>query len=121
MSTWNELAMQMLGGEGPAALVCRQWLMPAEGRDAVIFPPTFAAAEGGGKAGYNIDALGDPNDVRAPPISQSSIRLARRPTAWSRCLRRKMGRTHPIRGWYRRSRSRRATGSSICSTLAPRC
>jgi CRISPR-associated protein Csb1 len=59
MSTWNELAKQMLAETGPAALVCRQWLVPAEGRDAVIFPPTFAAAEGGGKAGYNIDPLGD--------------------------------------------------------------
>ena len=51
----------MLAANGPAALVCRQWLMPVEGRDAVIFPPTFAAAEGGGgKAGYNIDPIGDP-------------------------------------------------------------
>jgi CRISPR-associated protein Csb1 len=58
MSTWEELANTILAADGPAALVCRQWLMPAEGRDAVIFPPTFAAAEGGGgKAGYNIDKL----------------------------------------------------------------
>ncbi len=56
MSTWNELADKMLATDGPAALVCRQWLMPAEGRDAVIFPPTFAAPEGGGKDGYKIDA-----------------------------------------------------------------
>lgn len=63
MSAWNELATQMLAEDGPAALVCRQWLMPAEGRDAVIFPPTFAAAEGGkGKAGYNIDPLPDSSD-----------------------------------------------------------
>lgn len=55
---WNALADEMLAANGSAALVCRQWLMPAEGRDAVIFPPTFAAAEGGGgKAGYNIDPL----------------------------------------------------------------
>jgi CRISPR-associated protein Csb1 len=58
MSTWQTLALEMLANDGPAALVCRQRLMPAEGRDAVIFPPTFAAAEGGaGKAGYNIDPL----------------------------------------------------------------
>ena len=40
--------------------------MPAEGRDAVIFPPTFAAGEGGGKAGYNIDRLGEPGDPKGP-------------------------------------------------------
>jgi CRISPR-associated protein Csb1 len=60
MTSWDNLAAQMLASDGPAALVCRQWLMPAEGRDAVIFPPTFAAAEGGaGKAGYNIDPITD--------------------------------------------------------------
>ncbi|EJW11569.1 hypothetical protein A33M_3012 [Rhodovulum sp. PH10] len=63
MSGWDALADRMLAADGPAALVCRQYLMPAEGHDAVIFPPTFAAAEGGGgKAGYNIDPLGDPAD-----------------------------------------------------------
>ncbi|MBX5454898.1 MAG: type I-U CRISPR-associated protein Cas7 [Acidobacteriia bacterium] len=61
MNAWNELADSMLAADGPAALVCRQWLMPAEGRDAVIFPPTFAAPEGG-KAGYNIDEIHDRND-----------------------------------------------------------
>ncbi len=68
MSTWNELAAEMLAADGPAALVCQQWLMPVAGRDAVIFPPTFAAAEGG-KAGYNIDRLGDPNDPKAPLVA----------------------------------------------------
>lgn len=62
MNLWNELADKMLASDGPAALVCRQWLMPAEGHDAVIFPPTFAAPEGGGKAGYNIDEIRDGND-----------------------------------------------------------
>jgi CRISPR-associated protein Csb1 len=62
MTTWNEIADKMLVANGPAALVCRQWLMPAEGRDAVIFPPTFAAPEGGGKASYNIDEVRDAND-----------------------------------------------------------
>lgn len=58
MTDWDAIANEMLGPDGPAALVCRQWLMPAEGRDAVIFPPTFAATEGGGgKAGYNIDEV----------------------------------------------------------------
>jgi CRISPR-associated protein Csb1 len=62
MSDWNDLAGMMLAPEGPAALVCRQWLMPAEGHGAVIFPPTFAAPEGGGKAGYNIDEVRDAKD-----------------------------------------------------------
>jgi CRISPR-associated protein Csb1 len=65
MTTWSDLAAEMLAETGPAALVCRQWLMPAEGRDAVIFPPTFAAGEGG-KAGYNIDRLGEPGDPKGP-------------------------------------------------------
>jgi len=64
MTTWDELASQMLAEKGPAALTCRQWLMPAEGHDAVIFPPTFAAAEGG-KADYNID----PGDEKTPSIA----------------------------------------------------
>lgn len=64
MTAWDGLATELLAADGPAALVCRQWLMPAEGRDAVIFPPTFAAAESGGdKAGYNIDPL-DPEAER---------------------------------------------------------
>jgi len=63
MTMWNEIANTMLAADGPAALVCRQWLMPAEGHDAVIFPPTFAAGEGSGrKADYNIDEARDPND-----------------------------------------------------------
>ncbi len=65
MSNWNDRAAQMLDAAGPAALICRQMLMPAEGHDAVIFPPTFAAAEGGaGKAGYNIDAISAPEDAK---------------------------------------------------------
>lgn len=42
--------------KGPAALVIREHLMPVEGHDAVVFPPTFAAAAGDGfPGGYNID------------------------------------------------------------------
>lgn len=42
---------------GPAALVIREHLMPVEGRDGVVFPPTYAAAEDKSKfaGGYNID------------------------------------------------------------------
>ena len=38
---------------GPVALTLHQNLLPAEGRDAVIFPPTYAGV------GYNIDTLAD--------------------------------------------------------------
>jgi CRISPR-associated protein Csb1 len=46
-----------LADGGPAALVIREHLMPVEGRDGVLFPPTFAAAEDKSKfaGGYNID------------------------------------------------------------------
>ncbi|HXG63030.1 MAG TPA: type I-U CRISPR-associated RAMP protein Csb1/Cas7u [Planctomycetota bacterium] len=40
--------------DGPAALVIREYLMPAEGPDAVVFPPTFAPGDGF-PGGYNID------------------------------------------------------------------
>ncbi len=36
-----------------AALVMRQWLVPVEGKDAVIFPPTYPIEQN--KPGYNID------------------------------------------------------------------
>ncbi len=38
---------------GPVALTLRQKLLPAEGSDAVIFPPTYAGI------GYNVDTLSD--------------------------------------------------------------
>ena len=38
---------------GPVALTLRQTLLPVEGADAVIFPPTYAGI------GYNIDTLSD--------------------------------------------------------------
>lgn len=47
-----------LNDGGPAALVIREWLMPVEGPDGVLFPATFAAGDGF-PGGYNID--GDPN------------------------------------------------------------
>jgi CRISPR-associated protein Csb1 len=40
-----------------AALVIRQWLVPVEGRGAVIFPPTYPIE--GENAGYNIDRFED--------------------------------------------------------------
>ena len=43
--------------DGPVALTLRQKLVPAEGPDAVIFPPTYASV------GYNIDTLSDGTKV----------------------------------------------------------
>jgi len=50
-----------LSDDGPAALVIREWLMPVEGEDGVLFPATFAAGDGF-PGGYNVDAFGDPRD-----------------------------------------------------------
>jgi CRISPR-associated protein Csx14 len=45
-----------LAEDGPAALVMREYLMPVEGKDAPVFPATFAASEDGEfHGGYNID------------------------------------------------------------------
>lgn len=49
-----------------AALVMRQWLEPVEGKDAVIFPPTYAKPErvkDEDWAGYNIDRFDDGTTV----------------------------------------------------------
>lgn len=51
----------LTGDNGPAALVLREYLMPVEGHDGVIFPPTFAAGDGF-PGGYNIDTFGDEKD-----------------------------------------------------------
>jgi CRISPR-associated protein Csb1 len=44
-----------LDDKGPAALVIREWLVPVEGPDGVLFPATFAAG-GTFPGGYNIDS-----------------------------------------------------------------
>ncbi len=49
-----------------AALVLRQWLVPVEGRDAVVFPPTYVKPERMRDEewlGYNIDRLSDGGSV----------------------------------------------------------
>jgi CRISPR-associated protein Csb1 len=46
------------GYDGPAALVIREHLMPVEGENAAVFPPTFASGDGF-PGGYNIDTFGD--------------------------------------------------------------
>lgn len=43
-----------LTSAGPAALVIREYLVPVEGPDGVLFPPTFASGDGF-PGGYNID------------------------------------------------------------------
>lgn len=45
---------EFLKQDGPAALVLREWLIPAEGPDGVFFPATYAAGDGF-PGGYNID------------------------------------------------------------------
>ncbi|MCS6866128.1 MAG: type I-U CRISPR-associated RAMP protein Csb1/Cas7u [Gemmataceae bacterium] len=51
-----------LSPDGPTALVIREYLMPVEGRDGVVFPATFAAGDGF-PGGYNIDTDAHGNSV----------------------------------------------------------
>src|SRR5438552_1072799 len=48
---------------GVAALVMRQWLEPVEGKDTVIFPPTYPLPSEQNKSGYNIDRFDDGSSV----------------------------------------------------------
>ncbi|MEI8078208.1 MAG: type I-U CRISPR-associated RAMP protein Csb1/Cas7u [bacterium] len=53
-----------LKNDGPTALVIREYLMPVEGTDGVLFPATFAASEDRSfKGGYNIDQFSDGTNV----------------------------------------------------------
>lgn len=54
-----------LDDNGPAAVVVREHLAPVEGKDGVLFPATFAAAEDKTKfaGGYNIDSFPDGTNV----------------------------------------------------------
>lgn len=52
------------GDDGPAALVIREYLMPVEGHDGVLFPSTFAASEDKAfRGGYNIDKFPDGKNI----------------------------------------------------------
>jgi CRISPR-associated protein Csb1 len=51
-----------LNGDGPSALVIREYLMPVEGKDGVVFPATFAAGDGF-PGGYNVDSFPDGKNV----------------------------------------------------------
>lgn len=49
-----------LKDEGPSAVVIRESLVPVEGKEGVIFPPTFATSKDNiFKGGYNIDEFPD--------------------------------------------------------------
>lgn len=53
-----------LEDEAPAALVIREYLMPVEGEDGVLFPATFAASEDKTfKGGYNINTFADGRNI----------------------------------------------------------
>lgn len=60
-----------LSDDGPAALVIREWLMPVEGADGVLFPSTFAAGDNF-PGGYNIDV--HPSDKDVGPSIAALIR-----------------------------------------------
>jgi CRISPR-associated protein Csb1 len=51
----NELANELLAENGPAAIVAEEWLRPADGQGAVVFPPTYLGPPPDNKATYNID------------------------------------------------------------------
>lgn len=61
MSDLNQLD-HYLADDGPAALVVREFLMPVEGSDGVVFPATFAAGDNFA-GGYNIDGEQNGNNV----------------------------------------------------------
>jgi len=60
-NTLNKYDSWLTGTDGPAALVLREHVMPVEGADGVLFPPTFAAGDGF-PGGYNIDWFGNKED-----------------------------------------------------------
>lgn len=66
----NEYDTWLTGKDTPAALVIREHLMPVEGHDGVVFPPTFAAGDGF-TGGYNID----PRPTRDDPWKTPNICL----------------------------------------------
>lgn len=65
-----------LKDRGPAALVIREHLMPVEGHDGVLFPPTFAATEDKSfKGGYNIDQHGDSSVCLVDSVGAQANRI----------------------------------------------
>jgi CRISPR-associated protein Csb1 len=66
----NEYDEWLTGDDGPAALVIREHLMPVEGHDGTVFPPTFAAGDGF-PGGYNID----PRPTKEEPWKRPNVCL----------------------------------------------
>ncbi len=61
-----------------AALVMRQYLESVEGKDGVIFPPTFARPDGVPSSkwtGYNIDTFGDGNVCQIDSVGSQANRM----------------------------------------------
>jgi CRISPR-associated protein Csb1 len=81
-----------LADVGPAALVIREWLMPVEGPDGVLFPATFAAAEDRSKfaGGYNIDnfegSLSAKFSYQPPGAERLETEVQRDPVKENVCL-----------------------------------
>ena len=66
-----------LDDQGPAALILREHLVPVEGPDGVLFPPTFAPVkgEGGFKGGYNIDTFAAGNICLVDTVGSQANRM----------------------------------------------
>src|SRR5262249_53974584 len=80
-----------LTDKGPAALVIREYLMPVEGNDGVVFPATFAATAGPGfPGGYNINhfegSLSAKFTYQPPGAEQLESEVRRDPAGQNVCL-----------------------------------
>src|SRR4051794_35383159 len=75
--------------DGPAALGIREYLIPVEGADGVLFPASFAAEDGAerDKSKFQGDTTSTP--AQTARVSASSIVLAPRPIGSSRYLARR--------------------------------
>lgn len=60
-----------LAEDGPVAVVVRESLIPVDGREGVVFPPTFAASEDRPKGGYNVDDVGTVSAPRKVALMDS--------------------------------------------------
>jgi CRISPR-associated protein Csb1 len=66
-----------LSNDGPSALVLKHYLMPVEGIDGVLFPPTFAAGEDRSRfpGGYNIDSTAAGNVALIDSVGAQANRI----------------------------------------------
>ena len=72
----KEKVQLWLNEEGPSALVRREYLLPAEGRDAIFFPPTFAPPEGAAKGStYIIDEFKEGNTCLIDSVQSQANRM----------------------------------------------